>query len=242
MQAAFALARIAKEDAAEAVRLYFEPLLKLLSWARQRLSSAIENKDRYHLLTSSELYNLKDEGKGIEELKLSSRANYGLQRVRSRPVRRILMAESLFLESESMMREMSKINKIYGEEARLDALSSLLDIDLGRSALLTMTSLRSLLDNLESGISDVSASGLFDFRRTVLLLKAEDPSERLLLEGIELPQTSEIGRQADIRFGVYLEVAAFLAQEGYEDAALAVVARAFSLFRLGEINITRGMK
>ena len=73
-------------------------------------------------------------------------------------------------------------------------------------------------------------------RLAYLLKPVEKSDERTaLIEGIQQPQVPEIGRQALRRFGIYLEVAAFLAQEGYEEAAVAVAAQAFKLFRPGEI-------
>jgi hypothetical protein len=155
----------------------------------------------------------------------------------------------VLLESELRDRTISRIREVFSDDtARLAALSSLLSLDFGQSALSSVVSLRSLLDDLQPVMGGVKVIGLSRPGRTVLLdhsLETGDPSgeRRRLLEGIEQPQAPEIGRQTLGRFGIYLEVAAFLAQEGYEEAAVAVVDRAFKLFRPGEmIKPTREAK
>lgn len=244
MQAVLTVARIAKEDAVEAFKLYFEPLLKALTWLRNRAPSVVGKKHRDQLLAT--IQTPEATMRSTEALASPSQLKDEAPLVLIRPAPLPLRlgshrVGSMYVLFDAINQERSRIQAILSADtSRMDAVW-----------LFASTELSSIFDSLST-----ASLHSFSFRdlgadmaevRLLSRLGKTDPLEhllrsgklpeerRLLLKDMEQTHLPEASGQSLKRFGIYLEVAAFLAQEGYEEAAVAVVSQAFKLFRPGEL-------
>jgi hypothetical protein len=250
MQAAPNLVRMAKEDSIEALKLYFEPLIRMATWVKNLWQSKRSaRKGHGNLLV--DVVELEATRRRIDLLDAHIQADYGFRKTvalreylllgRRREAgesfvawSNLLRDDSLFLRSEKRILEMLDAESVRGDALFSFAAERLHLIEMvSLSASYSKPSLRLLKEFLGQGVALFGFSGLGKARLRNQLLRTWRPSaeRRLLLERADQSRVSEIGDRSTERFGTYLEVAAFLAQEGYEEAAVAVVAQAFKLFK-----------